>query len=153
MAFIPRCLYLDFPDAYLMAVTCYITSVLPVAFLTKSQPLEFSSRGLTSSDSEQVSGPQKSRGKVSCPRCEASCRRLHGTRLMMAVSVKIPSGHEAAACRIYSFHHYRALWVMSAYFPGSRGTEIKPGILPKHKVKAKQERSVTPCTYQIVVSV
>jgi len=35
------------------------------------------------------------------PRCEASCRRLHGTEVVIAVSQTIPSGHRAALCHVW----------------------------------------------------
>jgi predicted nucleic acid-binding protein len=49
------------------------------------------------------------------PRCEASCRRLHGTEVVIAVSQTIPSGHRAAPrhTSMYAFHRYGALVVMT----------------------------------------
>jgi hypothetical protein len=74
---------------------------------SKIQPLASSSqRGVTSLDSEQGSGPPK-------PRCEVSCRGLHGTKLVIVVLLTIPLGHRAAPCCINVFHPYGALWVVT----------------------------------------
>jgi hypothetical protein len=49
-------------------------------------------------DGEQGSGPPK-------PRCEVSCRGLHGTGVVTAVSLTIPSWHQAAPCHINASTH------------------------------------------------
>jgi hypothetical protein len=73
---------------------------------SKIQPLVSSSwRGVTSLDGEQGSSPPK-------PRCEVYWR-LHGTRVVIAVSLTIPSRHQAAPCHINDFHPYGALWVVN----------------------------------------
>jgi hypothetical protein len=47
------------------------------------------------------------------PRCEALCRRLRGTDVVIAVSQTFPSGHRAAPRRMYVFHPYGALLVVT----------------------------------------
>jgi hypothetical protein len=63
--------------------------------------------GVRSLDGEQGSGPLK-------PRYEVSCQGLHGTEVVMIVSLMIPSGHWAAPrCINAFFHSYGALQVVS----------------------------------------
>jgi hypothetical protein len=58
------------------------------------------------------------------PRCEASCRRLHGTEVVIAVSQTIPSGHQAAPSRMYASHTHWVLLAVTVYFPGSCRTNM-----------------------------
>jgi hypothetical protein len=95
-------------------------------------------------DGKQGSGPLK-------PRYKASCRGLRGTGVVIVVSLMIPLGHQAAR-RIYAFHLYGALRVVTVYFPGSHGTEMEPRVTTKHKAKAKQGGSVTQSPNQKVGS-
>jgi hypothetical protein len=57
-------------------------------------------------DGEQGSGPPKKRSEV-------SCRDLHGTRVVIAVSLTIPSRYRAAPSRINAFHSYGSLRVVT----------------------------------------
>jgi hypothetical protein len=46
------------------------------------------------------------------PRCEISCRRLHGTEVVI-VSLTVPLGHRAAPRCMYTFHPHGALLVVT----------------------------------------
>jgi hypothetical protein len=85
---------------------------------------------VTSLDDKQGSGPPK-------PRCEALCRGLRGTGVVIAVSLMIPWGHQAAPRHIYAFQPYGTLRVVTDYFPSSRGVNVGPRTFIKQKVKAK----------------
>jgi hypothetical protein len=75
--------------------------------LTHGKPLQNPTLGVLIAEGgmflggDQGSGPPKSR-------CEVLCWGLHGAGVMMAVSLIIPSGHQAAPYRIYAFHWF--LW-------------------------------------------
>jgi hypothetical protein len=75
--------------------------------------------GVMSLDSKQGSGPPK-------PRCEALCQGLHGTGVVIAVLLTIPSGHQAVPHHTNAFHLYGALQVVSL-FPISCGTKMEHG--------------------------
>jgi hypothetical protein len=85
---------------------------------SKIQPLASSSRrGVTSLDGERGSSPPK-------PRCEESCRGLHGNGMVIAVSYLIPLRYRATPRRINAF----TLW-------GSAGGDFCSPVLVEHENK------------------
>jgi len=69
------------------------------------------------------------------PRCEASRQGLHGTAVVTAVSLRIPSEHQAAPRCINAFHPYAAQWVETVTSP------LLMGLLwRKHKTETYQKQ-------------
>jgi hypothetical protein len=77
-------------------------------------------RGVTSLGGEQGSGLPK-------PRREASCQGLHGTGVVIAVSLTILLGHRAVPHNINVFHPYGALLVVTDCSPFLMGQEWNMG--------------------------